>query len=220
MMGTMARRIRTALVLGLGIWSVFGCRGRVLTVCCAGDSLMQPIPVHLRAIASAAGENLRIVEMARGGLSTDTYRGFFRQSLEEGRNARFLAVLLQLGTNDVLPILEGRETPEDFRERFREILAGFRKLGAPGRPRPALLVATIPRFCENPESEAKNEIVESVLNPIVREVAAAAGAAVVDNHAVLRDRPDLYDPDGVHPNGAGERALAENWWRTLKFLKE
>jgi len=221
MMRAMDSRLPVSLVLGLVIWSgAVGGGTAPLTVCCAGDSLMRPIPVHLRALAAAAGENLVVLEWAQGGLNADTYRGFFRRCAAEGRESRCHAVLLQLGTNDAIPVLEGRETAGEFRSRLGEILGGFLTFPGIGRPRPALLVATIPRFCESPESAAKNEIVESVLNPIVRRAAAAAGAAVVDNHAVLRNGPGLYDPDCVHPSGEGERALAANWWRALESIRE
>ncbi|MBM3312764.1 MAG: hypothetical protein FJY80_14800 [Candidatus Aminicenantes bacterium] len=213
----MVRLAPTVLVLGLGFWLGAVERGEEpLTVCCAGDSLIRPTPVHLKAIAAAAGESLRVLEWAQGGLNADTYRGFFRRCQAEGRESRCHAVLLQLGTNDAVPVLEGRETADEFRRRFGEVVAGFGAFPGIGRPRPALMVATIPRFCESPDSAAKNEVVESVLNPIVRDAAAAAGAAVVDNHAVLKNKPDLYDPDCVHPSAAGERSLAENWWRALK----
>jgi lysophospholipase L1-like esterase len=217
MMSAMPRLAPLALALGLGSWlGVLGRGGEPLTVCCAGDSLIRPTPVHLKAIAAAAGESLRVLEWAQGGLNADTYRGFFRRLRAEGRESRCQAVFLQLGTNDAVPVLEGRETADEFKRRFGEVVAGFQAFPGIGRPSPALFVATIPRFCEGPASEAKNGVVETVLNPIVREAAAAAGATVVDNHAVLKDRPDLYDPDCVHPNAAGERALAESWWRALK----
>jgi lysophospholipase L1-like esterase len=204
----------------MGWLGMAGSRAAAFTICCAGDSLMRPIPVHLRAIAAASGESVDIREWAQGGLNADTYRGFFRENLSSWTGTRSEAVLLQLGTNDAGPILEGRETAEEFRARLGEILKGFKAFEGVRRPRPALLVATVPRFCENPESAAKNRIVETVINPIIREVAAAEGATVVDNHAVLLGQPALYDPDCVHPNSAGERALAQNWWRALKALGE
>jgi lysophospholipase L1-like esterase len=205
------------LVFGLGVLLGAGCgAGDRLGVCCAGDSLIRPTPVYLREIAAAAGERLEIVEWAQGGLTADTYRSFFEERMAAGAANRCDAVLLQLGTNDAVPILEGRETAEEFRRRLAGIVAGFRAFPGIRRPHPEILVATVPRFCESPESAAKNGIVESVLNPAIRDVAAAAGAAVVDNHAVLLNRPSWYDPDCVHPNGDGERALAESWWRAVK----
>ena len=191
-----------------------------LTICCAGDSLMRPIPAHLRAIAAAQNIALDIREWAQGGLNSDTYRSFFRRNEGRWTGTRCDAILLQLGTNDVVPLLEGRTTAAEVRARIREILAVFAKFEGRRRPRPLILMATVPRFCESLESAAKNEAVESTVNPILKEAAAAEGAVLVDSHAVLLNRPDLFDPDCVHPNAAGERALAENWWRVIRGMME
>lgn len=187
-----------------------------LTIVCAGDSLMRPMPVHLRVLAEKAGVALDIREWAQGGLNTETYRSFLRRNESRRAGARPDAILLQLGTNDAVPLLEGRTTAAEVRARVREILAFFKTFEGPRAGRPVLLVASAPRFCEGPESAAKNEVVETTINPILMEEAAAAGAVLVDNHAALLGRPDLYDPDCVHPNGAGECVLAGNWWRALR----
>ncbi len=186
-----------------------------LVVCCAGDSLMRPIPAHLRALAPASGLPLEIREWAQGGLNTETYPSFYRRLLPEWEGRACDAILLQLGTNDAVPLLEKRWDAAEFRDRMTRILAEFKKYPGRLRPRPMLFLATVPLFCDRPESAAKNRIVETVINPLIRDIALAEGAVLVDNAAVLNHRPALYDPDCVHPAPEGEKALARNWLAAL-----
>jgi lysophospholipase L1-like esterase len=205
-------------VLSAGIVFFFGAAAggeEVMTIICAGDSIMRPIPVHLRKIAEGTGIRLDIREWAQGGLNSETCLSYYRRNQARWAGTSCDAVILQLGTNDAVPLLEGRTTVEAVRFRLCEILAFLKAVEGPGGTRPRLFMATVPRFTESAGNAAKNEVVEKILNPLLREVAGAEGAAIVDNHAVLLDKPELYDPDGVHPNAAGERALAESWWRAL-----
>lgn len=43
----------------------------------------------------------------------------------------------------------------------------------------------------------------------VHEAARTAGARYLDIGEPLTDRPEMIDPDGLHPNDAGHRAIAE-----------
>ncbi len=187
-----------------------------LVVCCAGDSLMRPIPAHLRDLAPASGLSLEIREWAQGGLNTETYPSFYRRLLPEWEGKACDAILLQLGTNDAIPLLEERWGPAEFRDRLTGILAEFKKYPGRLRPRPVLFLATVPLFCDRPESAARNRIVETVINPLIREIARAEGAVLVDSGAVLDHRFALYDPDCVHPGPEGERALALSWLAALR----
>ena len=187
-----------------------------LVVCCAGDSLMRPMPSYFRTLAPQEGLNLELREWAQGGLNTETYPSFFRRNLAEGEGRPCDAILLQLGTNDTVPLLEERTAPAEFRTRMTAILAEFKKFPGQNRPRPVLFLAAVPLFCARPESAAKNRIVETVVNPLIREIARTEGAVLVDQYAVLKDHPELYDPDCIHPNPAGEKALAQNWLNALR----
>jgi lysophospholipase L1-like esterase len=189
-----------------------------LVIACAGDSLMRPVPLHLLAISPPRGWTLDIREWAQGGLSSETYPDFFRRGLPRWEGTRCDAILLQLGTNDAAPLVEGRSGGPAFEARIAAILEEFKRFEGPDGRRPVLLVATVPLFCDRPESAAKNRVVEDVINPALRAVAARAGAVVVDQFAVLKGRPELYDPDCVHPNGAGELALAESWFAALRSV--
>jgi lysophospholipase L1-like esterase len=213
---TRDRRLRAAALsaLILALPAVSNPAG-ALVVCCAGDSLMRPIPAHFRALAPASGLLLEIREWAQGGLNTETYPSFYRRLLPDWEGKACDAILLQLGTNDAIPLLEKRWGAAEFRDRMTGILAEFKKYPGQKRPRPVLFLATVPLFCDRPESEARNRIVETVINPLIRDIARAEGAVLVDNAAVINHRPALYDQDCVHPAPEGEKALALNWLAAL-----
>ena len=204
------------LMTGGIVLSVFSSPRAPLVVVCAGDSIMRPVPAHFRTLAPGEGLDLDIREWAQGGLDSKTYLDFFRRNLEGWAGTKADAILLQLGTNDALPLAEGKRTPEEFRAGMIAILAEFQKFREPGARRPVLLLATVPYFCDRPESAAKNKMVDVVINPALKEIAAAEGAILVDQYSILKNRPDYYDPDCVHPNAAGEIALARNWLRALR----
>jgi lysophospholipase L1-like esterase len=176
---------------------------------------MRPMPAHFRDLAPASGLLLEIREWAQGGLNTETYPSFYRRLLPEWEGKACDAILFQLGTNDAVPLLEKRWEPVEFRNRMTAILAEFKKYPGRKRPRPIIFLATVPLFCDRPESAAKNRIVETVINPLIRDIARAEGAVLVDNGAVLDHHPALYDPDCVHPGPEGEKALALNWMAAL-----
>jgi len=206
-----------AAVLGLAMLA-----GRAeplpFVLCCAGDSIMRPMPLHLRQILQSPGRDLVIHEWALGGLSTSTYLGFFRELPASQRRVKPHAILLQIGTNDVRPILEGRRTVADFEAGLSAILDEFGKYRTSAGGRTALLVATVPLFKAAAEDAAGNSLIVSRLNPAIRKAARASNARVVDNFAVLEKEPGLYDPDGIHPSSLGEAALARNWLRSLRPL--
>lgn len=199
---------------------LFACRAEPpsLVLCCAGDSIMRPMPPYFRQLLHSPERRLVLHEWAQGGLSTSTYLGFYGEIAASRRRVRPHAILLQIGTNDVRPILEGRCTVADFESNLSTILGEFGKYRSPAGNRSALLVATVPLFSAAAADAAGNSLVVSRLNPAVRKAARAAGAEVVDNFEILKNEPGLYDPDGVHPNPLGEAALARSWARSLRAL--
>jgi lysophospholipase L1-like esterase len=187
-----------------------------VAICCAGDSLMRPMPAYFRQLLPSDTPSFILYEWAQGGLNSVTYQSFYRQGAGRWRLATPDFILLQLGTNDVVPILEGRWTVADFKSNLAVIIREFQSYhSAAGKP-PFILVATIPYFSDDPSNANKNRLVRDGVNPALREVVEREEVNLVDNFSVLEKKPELYDPDGVHPNALGEAALAKNWIRAMK----
>jgi lysophospholipase L1-like esterase len=222
MMGVMKIIWGTGLLL-LGLFPTIGAASQErapLAICCAGDSLMRPMPWYFRQLLPAESPDFIIYEWAQGGLSTSTYQGFYGQRAERWRRVKPDFILLQLGTNDVGPLLEGRLALEDFKANLAAIIREFKTYRTFRGDSPRILVATVPLFADNSANQEKNRLVKTAVNPAIREVVERAEACLADNFSILEGRPELYDPDGVHPNSLGGAALAKNWIQSLKACRK
>ncbi|MBN2206870.1 MAG: SGNH/GDSL hydrolase family protein [Candidatus Aminicenantes bacterium] len=192
-----------------------------LVIACAGDSLMRPVPAHLeRLLPESAVPRFALHEWARGGLTVAGFRNFLGRHAETWNEARADVVFVQLGTNDVPRLLSGDERLRDFKTGLTAVIRRFKGFRTKRGDSPLVIVATVPYFADGPADSDKNRYIAETLNPALRDVVERAGACLADSFAVLEGRPDLYDPDGVHPNTAGEIALTRNWIRTLKDCRD
>jgi lysophospholipase L1-like esterase len=177
---------------------------------------MRPIPTRLYELTRFSPGAFVLKDWAQGGLSSETYLPFFERRAAAWSRLRPDLILLQLGTNDAAPLREGRLRPEDFERNIRAVIGRLRGArGRAGRP-PGILVASAIPF-HDAAAAAKNEVLLKVVNPALRRIAEDEGLTFVDNYAVLAGRPDLYDPDGVHPNARGEKRLARHWLHWIRL---
>lgn len=181
-----------------------------LVIACVGDSLMRPIPLHLKKSIRAIERRVVIVEWARGGLTVRSYLDFYERRFHYGRMRRPDFILIQLGTNDARGLIVGDLKLEEFKLNLREIIGEFKSYSN-GRGGPTqVLVANVPLW--NGEKYRQiNNFVQDALNPSIESLAAEENVYLVDNYRILNKRPHLYSSDGIHPNEIGERALAQNW---------
>ena len=138
-------------------------------------------------------------------------------------------VVIMLGTNDskhpvpaTMPTPAGTQpaVPDnwsrkaEFIDDYTFILRAFRD----ANPAMKLYVATpVPAYPPglggiNPQT-IRDEIV-----PMVREIAQANGATIIDLHAALSDQPEKF-PDHVHPSSAGAKVIAETVAKVLTDAK-
>ena len=134
----------------------------------------------------------------------------FRQSME----FRPDTVVILLGTNDSKD--NNWISAEAFRRQYAELIAAYRAL--PVAPRvvictPPCAFKPINRFfCITNDARIDRvpEIAEAV-----RTVAAENGTELVDLYALTQGKRELFGPDGLHPNAAGARRIAEEVFRTV-----
>ncbi len=182
-----------------------------LAICCAGDSLMRPVPNHLENILKDSKGKIIIKDWSRGGLSSKSYRAFFLKRWKGWRKTRPDFVLIQLGTNDVRPLLQQEYDLENFRVNLKAIIKKFKTFKGGRYKTPKIFIASVPLFCQESRGKEKNQLIEEEINPGIEEIASEENITFVDNFSLLLHRAHLYSPDGVHPNSRGERALARNW---------
>jgi lysophospholipase L1-like esterase len=128
----------------------------------------------------------------------------FRQSME----FRPDTVVILLGTNDSKD--RNWSSAEAFRQQYAELIGAYRAL--PTAPRivictPPCAFKPINRFFYI-TNDAKLDRVPEIAEA-VKTVAAESGAELVDLYALTQGRRELFGPDGLHPNAAGAKRIAE-----------
>ena len=124
-------------------------------------------------------------------------------------------VVILLGTNDSKDYNWSSE--EAFRRQYIALIDEYRAL--PSRPR--ILLCTPP--CAYPPSkrifyitnDAKLDRIPEIAEA-VRAVAAETGLEAVELYAPTEGKRGLFGPDGLHPNAAGARLIADAVYRALR----
>jgi lysophospholipase L1-like esterase len=190
-----------------------------LVICCVGDSLMRPIPSHLKKLMRGDERRIVFIEWARGGKTTRSYLNFFKQRFRNRRTARPDFILIQLGTNDVHNLIMSDYTLDEFTANMKGIIDEFKTYSNGKGGQSHVLIANVPlRYGE--KYQQMNRFVQEILNPSIKIMAKEEGIYLVDNCHVLNNKPHLYRPDGVHPSVFGERTLAQNWLIAIKKMSQ
>ena len=120
-------------------------------------------------------------------------------------------VLLMLGTNDTKT---RNWDPDIFRRDYRKIVGSY--LDLPSHPR-VILIAPIRIFhiLGRPLLGVHPETMEEGVRPAIREMANGMGLPLVDLQGLFTDTH--YCRDGVHPQRAGARMLAETIYSSIQW---
>ena len=123
-------------------------------------------------------------------------------------------VVILLGANDSKTFNWGTEIggenayPEIFENDLKELVATYREL--PSRPK--VYVATpLPAYADGSGKvryDIQPDVIRDEILPIVKRVAAAGNAELIDLYPVFEGRTELYS-DGLHPTAEGAALLAQ-----------
>lgn len=159
----------------------------------------QAFPVMVAAKAAAEGTPIAAIN---AGLSGETSAGALRR-IDWALKNPVDVVVLETGGNDALRALDANA----LKANLTAIVRRIRK----AQPRARILLAVMeapPNF---------GALYTSSFREAYAAVAKSEGLVLLP---FLLDRvaghPELNQEDGVHPNLAGERIVAENVWRALK----
>ncbi len=194
-------------------------------IACVGDSVtygctlplffLRRYPAVLQRLAgddfqtAAFGVNDRTLQ--------DTGNKPFRKTraFRQSREFRPETVVILLGTNDSKD--RNWVSAGAFREQYTELLSEYLAL----EPVPRILLCTPPcayrpvnRFFYI-TNDAKTERIPEIAEA-VRNVAEASGLKVVDLYQATAGRRELFGPDGLHPNPAGAKVIAEEIWKAVR----
>jgi lysophospholipase L1-like esterase len=117
-------------------------------------------------------------------------------------------VIIKLGTNDSKPY--NWKYQADFPKDLNRMVRSFKKL--PSKPRVYLCY---PAKVYKPAWNISDSVIHYGVIPYVKRVARANRLTVIDLYSATSNRPDLF-PDGVHPNEAGAKVIAETVAKVLQ----
>ena len=200
-------RLLAAALLVVALLSAAPARAEEPVIVALGDSLTaglgvaadEAYPALLQARLAREGLHYRVVN---AGVSGDTTAGALRR-LDWVLRARPAIVVVALGANDGLrglPVAAMRDNLVAIVTRLRE--SGARVLLAGMRLPPNYGAAYTREFADAFDAVARRTSVP--LLPFLLDGVAG--------------RPALNLPDGIHPNVAGQRMVADTVWRALQPL--
>lgn len=111
-------------------------------------------------------------------------------------------LIIALGTNDADPWRWNR-LKEEFKPNYLDMVAEFRQNGKD----PIIYVCLAPPLF-GPDKAPQNQMVETELIPLVKEIAQEIGAYIIDFHQPLLNASKEF-PDNVHPDDAGSALMAQ-----------
>ncbi len=110
-------------------------------------------------------------------------------------------VVIKLGTNDSKPQNWGRSL--GFEDDLEALVNDFK--GLPSRPK-VFLCLPVPAYAT--QWGINEATISGQVIPAIRAVAKRRRLPVIDLHAALDGKPELF-PDHIHPNAEGARLIAE-----------
>jgi lysophospholipase L1-like esterase len=120
-------------------------------------------------------------------------------------------VVIKLGSNDTKP--QNWKSKADFEADYKALIEHFKELPA----KPTVWIALpVPVLKENFGINKKGAEEQQ---PMILQVAKEEGCGVIDLYKAVATK-DLFDPDGIHPNAAGAKKIAETVLAAIKTKKK
>jgi acyl-CoA thioesterase-1 len=142
----------------------------------------------------------RTVVSALGGVYVDL------KETPEAVSAPSRLIVVEVGAHSVI---ENQTMPlATYRVAYGMILDCLQRSAA------QIVVGTVPSLNWTPGSLLYARA--SAMSEIIREEADSRGVGVADLWSVTKDRPDLVSSDGMHPDDAGHRIIADAYWERIQ----
>jgi len=121
------------------------------------------------------------------------------------------AVVVHLGTNDTKPF--NWKHKDELAADLAEMIARFAELSS--KPR-IYVCLPVPAYADR--WGIRDSVIRGELIPILRRVAKEKSARVIDLHAALTGKEEMF-PDKIHPNADGAALMAAEVYRALTGRK-
>jgi len=187
-----------------------------IRVACVGDSITQG--VHVRGednypavLGRLLGERCQVRNFGfLGGTVMNVNDRPYAACAEfkEATDFNPDIVIFMLGTND--------SKPDEWKHkgRFKQDLAALldRFAGLPAKPK--IWICTPAWVAKHYPGGHDEEVLAGEILPLIRAVAAEKKLPLIDIHAALDGKPEMY-VDGVHPNAAGCAIMAQAVFKAI-----
>lgn len=110
---------------------------------------------------------------------------------------------IKLGSNDSKTTYSPLTTKENFKAALSDIINKLYQVN----PDMEIIVCTS-AYAYSSAYDISNANIESIINPVQRELANENGLALIDLHEITKGKSKLF-PDGIHPNTRGYAMIAE-----------
>ncbi|HEY8899597.1 MAG TPA: GDSL-type esterase/lipase family protein [Chthoniobacterales bacterium] len=203
------KALRAALIF---LSAILSTRAGEVKVACVGDSITQGVGVanpgrdsYPAQLGKLLGKPYRVENFGYSGatLLKDGNNPYWRTAAFRDAT-KFLPsiVVIALGTNDSKPQnWDGRE--ETFLQDYKALIAHFRKL----RSKPRIFLCLPPPSFQSRTDDIREPILKRQ-RLMLSSFAEKERLPLINFYSPLKSHPEWL-PDGVHPNGAGAKALAD-----------
>jgi len=181
-----------------------------IRVACVGDSLTQSTEYPFD-LWNLLGSNYTIGNFGAGSttvlLNSETpYMNStpFQSAMEFQPNI----VIIMLGTNDAQPNLEIYNA--SFVGDYVKLVAVFQALTS----KPKIWIVLPPPVFENQSGKINPEYFKLTVIPCIEQAADETNLPVINVYSALASYSD-YFPDGVHPNSAGSKLIANEIYKAI-----
>lgn len=111
--------------------------------------------------------------------------------------------IIALGTNDSKEINWTTDAPTRFRNEYVAMIQEFQSY--PAKPK---VIMFMPIRAFSTTSSIRNSVIDTEIRPIIRDISKTYGIALIDGYAASENMSEMM-PDGIHPDEAGLRILAD-----------
>lgn len=212
-----ARTSAFAVAVSLLSSSLVGADDGPLRIACVGDSITFGAGVanreensYPRVLADLLGEGFDVRNFGVSGatlLKSGDLPYWKQKAFEDASQSRPDVVIIKLGTNDSKP--HNWQHADEFARDLTAMVHHFQRLAS--QPL-VLLCKPVPVAMDR--WGIREAVVQGEVIPIVGRIARQQRLRTINGYRALADHLDLL-PDGVHPNAAGARRLAEAIYHRL-----
>ncbi len=181
-----------------------------IRVACVGDSLTRGTEYTID-LWSMLGTGYVVGDFGIGGatVDADSGSGYANETaLQVAKDFQPNIVIIMLGTNDAKSDLN--ESASDFISDYTSLIREFEALDS----KPDVRIVAPPPIYENPANLSEAVLTQKII-PAIQQVAQQLDLPLIDAHTPLLGHEDYFS-DGVHPEVAGARVIAQTIYAAMK----